>query len=71
MDAGPGLLRQAAKGPDGRLAYGRTLVCLHVLGDRGLIALEREQVRLCRPEHKVDLEQAELMHRLRGFLEEY
>ena len=69
-DAGPALLKQAAKRPDGRYAYGRTLVCLHVMGDRGLIAMERERVRLCRPEYKVDLEQAELMHRLRGFLEE-
>ena len=37
-------LKQAAKGPDGRYAYGRTLVCLHVMGDRGLLRIFR-----CRP----------------------
>jgi len=67
-DATPTLLKQAAKGPDGRYAYGRTLVCLHVMGDRGLINLERERVCLRRPERKVDLEQAELMQQLRIFI---
>ncbi len=70
MEAGPSLLRQAARQPDGRWAYGRTLVCLHVMGDRGLIRLERDQLHLCRPENKVDLEQAAMMRRLRLFLEE-
>ena len=70
MEAGPALLRQAARQGDGRSAYGRTLVCLHVMGDRGLIRLERDQLHLCRPENKVDLEQAQLMRRLRAFLED-
>ncbi len=70
MDAGPSLLRQAARQPDGRCAYGRTLVCLHVMGDRGLIRLERDQLHLCRPENKVDLEQAAMMRQLRLFLQE-
>jgi len=70
MDAGPALLRQAARQPDGRCSYGRTLVCLHVMGDRGLIELERDQLHLLRPEHKVDLEQADLMRRLRVLLEQ-
>ena len=70
MDAGPALLRQAARRPDGRCDYGRTLVCLHVMGDRGLIRLERDQLHLCRPENKVDLEQAAMMCRLRLFLKE-
>lgn len=70
MDAGPALLRQAARQPDGRCAYGRTLVCFHVMGDRGLIQLEQDQLFLCRPENKVDLEQAAMMRRLRIFLEE-
>ena len=70
MEAGPALLRQAARLGDGRSAYGRTLVCLHVMGDRGLIRLERDQLHLCRPENKVDLEQAQLMRRLRAFLED-
>ena len=70
MEAGPSLLRQAARRPDGRCFYGRTLVCLHVMGDRGLIRLEQDQLHLCRPENKVNLEQAALMQRLRAFLEE-
>ena len=70
MEAGPSLLRQAAKQPDGRTAYGRTLVCLHVMGDRGLIHLEQDQLHLCRPENKVDLEQAAMMRTLRRLLEE-
>ena len=69
MDAGPSLLRQAARQPDGRCAYGRTLVCLHVMGDRGLIQMEQDQLHLCRPENKVDLELAAMMRRLRVFLE--
>ncbi len=70
MDAGPALLRQAARQGDGRTAYGRTLVCLHVMGDRGLIRLEQDRLRLCRPAGKVDLEQAALMRRLRALLED-
>ena len=70
MEAGPALLRQAARQPDGRCAYGRTLVCLHVMGDRGLIRVERDQLHLCRPENKVDLEQAAMMRQLRLFLQE-
>ncbi len=70
MDASPQLLKQAARQSDGRCAYGRTLVCLYVMGDRGLIQLEQERVLLCRPEHKVDLEQAELMRQLRRWMNE-
>ena len=70
MEAGPSLLRQAARLPDGRCSYGRTLVCLHVMGDRGLIRLEENRLWLCRPQSKVDLEQAALMRQLREFLEE-
>ena len=40
------------------------------MGDRGLISLERERLLLCRPERKVDLEQAALMRQLRAFLDE-
>ena len=69
VDAGPALLKQAAKKPDGRYAYGRTLVCLHVMGDRGLLRMEGAGLCLCRPERKVDLEQAELMRTLRRFLD--
>ena len=69
-DAGPSLLKQAARRPDGRYAYGRTLVCLHVMEDRGLLRLEQSRLYLEHPEQKVDLEQAELMRRLRVFLDE-
>ena len=70
VSAGPSLLKQAARQPDGRWAYGRTLVCFHVMGERGLLRVEESELRLCRPERKVDLEQAELMRQLRRFLEE-
>ena len=70
MEAGPSLLRQAARQPDGRCAYGRTLVCLHVMGDRGLIRVEQDQLYLCRPDSKVDLEQASMMQRLRILIED-
>ena len=53
-----------------KTAYGRTLVCLYVMGDRGLIRVERDQLHLCRPENKVDLEQAAMMRQLRLFLQE-
>ncbi len=69
LDAGPSLLRQAARQPDGRVAYGRTLVCLHVMGDRGLIRLEQDRLHLCHPEHKVDLEQAAMMRTLRALID--
>ena len=68
--AGPSLIKQAARRPDGRWAYGRTLVCFHVMGERGLLRVEGSELYLCRPERKVDLEQAELMRQLRRFLEE-
>lgn len=68
VSASPSLLKQAARQPDGRWAYGRTLVCFHVMGERGLLRMEESELRLCRPEQKVDLEQAELMRQLRRFL---
>ena len=46
----------------------RIAFCLHVMGDRGLLAVERERVCLRRPERKVDLEQAGLMRQLRMFI---
>ena len=70
IEAGPSLLRQAARLPDGRCSYGRTLVCLYVMGDRGLIRLEENRLCLSHPQRKVDLEQSELMRRLREFLEQ-
>ena len=69
VNAGPSLFKQAARRPDGRWAYGRTLVCFHVMEDRGLLRLEESELYLCRPERKVDLEQAGLMRQLRFFLD--
>jgi len=67
------LLRQAMKGQTGRGSYGKALVCFHVMDERGLIKVElsgqQATVRLCRPECKVDLEQAQMMKRLRALLE--
>lgn len=67
------LIRQADKSAASHSSYGRSLVCFHVMDERGLIDMElsgqQVTVRLCRPESKVDLEQARLMKRLREFLE--
>ena len=63
------LVRQATRCLSGHRSWGKALVCLHVMDDRGLIqvVVEEQQatVRLCRPREKVDLEQAEMMRRLR------
>ena len=54
-------------------SYGRTMVCIQVMDERGLIRVERSRscahVSLTRPAEKVDLEQSELLARLRAFLE--
>lgn len=67
------LVRSAARTSPARRSYARTMVCFRVLDERGLIRVEgREQqvrVTLQRTSEKVDLEQSELMKRLRGFLE--
>ena len=53
-----------------RETYARTMVCIHVFDERGLIRLERQSAELLRidlreVEGKVDLEQSELLRRLR------
>ena len=52
----------------------RTMLCLEVLEERGLIDLNRRtdriQIRLCRVERKVDLEASEILRRLREQSEE-
>ena len=59
------LLRQVTRSFSGHRSYGKALVCLHVMDERGLIqvAVQNQQatVRLCRPREKVDLEQAGMM----------
>lgn len=51
-------------------SYGRAMVCVRVLEERGLLHVERSrlcaQVSLQRPVGKVDLEQSELLARLRS-----
>ena len=63
------LLRQVTRSFSGHRSYGKALVCLHVMDERGLIqvAVQDHQatVRLCRPREKVDLEQAGMMRQLR------
>lgn len=63
------LVRQATRSASGHCSYGKTLVCLHVMDERGLIQVAVEQrqatVRLCHPQEKVDLEQAQLIRQLR------
>lgn len=63
------LLRQVTRSFSGHRSYGKALVCLHVMDERGLIqvAVQNQQatVQLCRPREKVDLEQAGMMRQLR------
>ena len=51
----------------------RTMLCLEVLEERGLITLTRRtgrvQITLCRLEHKVDLEASAIIRRLREMQE--
>ena len=66
------LARQTARGCGTRCSYGRTLVCLYVMEERGLIQTEvsGEEVRVRTLPHrdKVDLEQAGMMKLLRSSL---
>lgn len=67
------LARCAVRATPAHRSYGRTMVCFQVLGERGLIQVEHRQKRVCitltTPSEKVDLEQSELMKKLRSFLE--
>ncbi|MDD6159944.1 MAG: single-stranded-DNA-specific exonuclease RecJ [Oscillospiraceae bacterium] len=68
------LIRQMGKGQSGLCSYGRSMVCLHVMDDRGLIRVEwsgQEATVSLRPTRgKVDLEQAGMMRLLRSFINE-
>ena len=67
----PGLLaKNIAKVFHTRETYARTMVCVHVFDERGLIQVEQQtagrmRIELCRIEGKVDLEQSEILRRLR------
>ena len=67
------LARCAVRSTPAHRSYGRTMVCFQVLDERGLIQVEhgqqRVRVTLTTPAEKVDLEQSELMKKLRSFLE--
>ncbi len=68
------MLRQMTRGQNSCCSYGKAMVCLRVMDDRGLIRVELSgqdaTVELCRPDRKVDLEQAGLMQFLRACLEQ-
>lgn len=66
------LLRQMNRGQSGGCTYGRAMVCLKVMDDRGLIRVtlsgQDATVELRKTDTKVDLEQARLMQMLRALL---
>ncbi len=66
------LVRHGARGHNNHCSYGKTLVCLHVMDERGLIQInvsgETVSVRIQPRQGKVDLEQAEMMKQLRSIL---
>jgi len=68
------LLRQMTRGQNGRCSYGKALVCLQVMDDRGLIHVELSEqtakVEMRPTQGKVDLEQARLMQLLRTCMED-
>ena len=68
------IARSVARATRQREVPARTMLCLEVLEERGLIHLNRRtdriQITLCQVEHKVDLEASEIIKRLRRVLEE-
>ena len=68
------IARGASRKGGQREVPARTLLCLEVLEERGLIDLNRRpdriQIVIHRLEHKVDLEASELLRRLRESLQE-
>ena len=68
------IARSVARSTRQREVPARTMLCLEVLEERGLINMNRRvdriQITLCQVEHKVDLEASEIIKRLRRVLEE-
>ncbi len=68
------IARSVARATRRREVPARTMLCLEVLEERGLIELNRRtdrvQIVLRRVEHKVDLEASEIIKRLRKILED-
>ena len=73
-DSPPRLIKALARALPPQRPHVRTVVCLEVLGERGLISLERGAGRLHisvnQTSGKVDLEQSTLMLRLRAVLDD-
>ena len=67
------IARSVARATRQREVPARTMLCLEVLEERGLIDLNRRtdriQITLRRVEQKVDLEASEIIRRLRKILE--
>ncbi len=67
------LIRSALRSVPGTPSYGKALVCLRVMHERGLIRITEDSqqlsVSILNPEEKVDLEQSAWMKKLRAFLE--
>ena len=72
-ETAPRLARNIARACGQRETVMRTLVCLEVFDERGLIRLERTtdhlQIGLTAVDGKVDLEQSVIMRKLRSILE--
>ena len=68
------IARAVARAARQREVPARTMLCLEVMEERGLINLNRRtdriQITLRHVEHKVDLEASEIMKRLRAILED-
>ena len=68
------IARSVARATRQREVPARTMLCLEVLEERGLIDLNRRtdriQITLRHVEHKVDLEASEIIRRLRAILED-
>lgn len=73
VPATTGFFKQVSKNAAGHYCYGRTLVCLHVFSEVGLLQAENEGPDLLlsvgHPTKKANLEQAQLMKMLRSFLQ--
>lgn len=68
------LVKNIAKTFRIRETYARTMVCIHVFRERGLIRVEQQgsgriRIELCPVDSKVDLEQSELLCRLRRLIQ--
>jgi len=72
-DSAPRIAKGVARKSGRREAQVHVQLCLEVFQERGLISLksraDRLQIKLHRPEHKIDLEASEILRRLRRWAE--